>query len=138
MRHRANFALLILPEYDCVIERAYGALKDGRRCVVLDQKLPTGPAARLVPLLNLLSRPLDYSGTLGDRRPWESIGRHAGNVRVEELYFGFVCLAVGEKNAAGAQRRQGTVEASRPPNPYQPSSCQEPRSFPSGGGPKPA
>ena len=34
---------------------------------------------------------------------WESIRRHAGNVRVEELYFGFVYLAVGEKNAAGAR-----------------------------------
>jgi hypothetical protein len=67
--------------------------------------------------LDLLSRPLDYSGTLGERRLWESIGRHAGNVRVEELYFGFAYLAVGEKSAAGAQpRRQGTVETSTPPN----------------------
>jgi len=99
----STYALGILPEYDRVIERAYAALKDGKRCVVLDQKLPSGPASRLVPLLDVLSRPLDYSGTLGGRRPWESIRRHAGNVRVDELYFGFVYLAVGEKNAVGAR-----------------------------------
>jgi hypothetical protein len=52
--------------------------------------------------LDLLSRPLDYSRIVGERRLWESIRRHAGNVRVEELYFGFVYLAVGEKNAASA------------------------------------
>ena len=99
----STYTLAILPEYDRVIERAYGALKDGKRCVVLDQKLPSGPASRLVPLLDLLSRPLDYSGTVGERRLWESIRQHAGNVQVEELYFGFVYLAVGEKNAIGAR-----------------------------------
>ena len=99
----STYTLVILPEYDRVIERAYGALKDGKRCVVLDQKLPSGPASRLVPLLDVLSRPLDYSRIVGERRLWESIRRHAGNVRVEEVYFGFVYLAVGEKNIAGAR-----------------------------------
>ena len=101
----STYTLVILPEYDRVIERACRALKEGKRCVVLDQKLPSGPASRLVPLLDLLSRPLDYSRIVGERRLWESIQRHAGNVRVEELYFGFVYLAVGEKNAAGARPR---------------------------------
>jgi demethylmenaquinone methyltransferase/2-methoxy-6-polyprenyl-1,4-benzoquinol methylase len=94
----STYTLVILAEYDDVIERACRALKEGKRCVVLDQKLPSGPASRLVPLLDLLSRPLDYSRVVGERRVWESIQRHAGNVRVEELYFGFVYLAVGEKN----------------------------------------
>jgi demethylmenaquinone methyltransferase/2-methoxy-6-polyprenyl-1,4-benzoquinol methylase len=95
----STYTLVILPEYDRVIERACRALKEGKRCVVLDQKLPSGPASRLVPLLDLLSRPLEYSRIVGERRLWESIQRHAGNVRVEELYFGFVYVAVGEKNA---------------------------------------
>jgi demethylmenaquinone methyltransferase/2-methoxy-6-polyprenyl-1,4-benzoquinol methylase len=99
----STYALVVLPEYDRVIERACGALKEGKRCAVLDQKLPSGPASLLVPLLDLLSRPLDYSRIIGERRLWESIRRHAGNVRVEERYFGFVYLAVGEKNAAGAR-----------------------------------
>lgn len=100
----STYTLVVLPEYDRVIERACRALKDGKRCAVLDQKLPSGPASRLVPLLDLLSRPLDYSRIVGERRLWESIRRHAGNVRVEEFYFGFVYLAVGEKRAAALGR----------------------------------
>ena len=53
--------------------------------------------------MDLLSRPIDYSGTIGEHRLWESIERHAGDVRVEERYFGFVYLAVGEKQAVGAR-----------------------------------
>ena len=67
---------------------------------MLDQKLPSGPALRLVPLLDLLSRPLDYSHIVGERRPWESVRRYAGSVWIQELYLGFVYLAVGEKNAS--------------------------------------
>jgi demethylmenaquinone methyltransferase/2-methoxy-6-polyprenyl-1,4-benzoquinol methylase len=93
----STYALVVVPEYDCVIEKACEALKEGKRCVILDQKLPSGPASRLVPLLDLLSRPFAYSGIVGERRLWESVRRHAGNVRVEEFYFGFVYLAVGEK-----------------------------------------
>ena len=91
------YALVAVPEYDRVIERACRALRDGKRCAVLDQKVPSGPASRLRPLLNCLSRPLDYSRIVGERRLWESIARYAGNVQVEELYFGFVYSAVGEK-----------------------------------------
>jgi hypothetical protein len=47
-----------------------------------------------------MSRPFDYSGIVGERRLWESIRKHAGNVRVEEIYFGFVYLAVGERHPA--------------------------------------
>ena len=101
----ATYTLVALPEYDRVIEKACQALKEGKRCVVLDQKLPSGPASLLVPLLDFLSRPLPYSRIVGERRLWESIQRHAGNVRVEERYFGFVYLAVGEKNAASARPR---------------------------------
>lgn len=52
----STYTLVILLEYDRVIERAFRALKEGKRCAVLDQKLPSGPASRLVPLLDLLSR----------------------------------------------------------------------------------
>jgi ubiquinone/menaquinone biosynthesis C-methylase UbiE len=100
----SSYALVVVAGYDRVIERACEALKEGKRCVVLDQKLPSGPASRLVPLLDLLSRPLEYSRIVGERRLWESIRRHAGNVRVEELYFGFVYLAVGEKARLGRDR----------------------------------
>lgn len=102
----STYTLVVLPEYDRVIENACRALKVGKRCAVLDQKLPSGLASRLVPVLDLLSRPLNYSRIVGERRLWESIQRHAGNVRVEELYFGFAYLAVGEKHAARARPRE--------------------------------
>jgi demethylmenaquinone methyltransferase/2-methoxy-6-polyprenyl-1,4-benzoquinol methylase len=99
----STYTLVVVPDYDRVIENACRALKEGGRCAVLDQKLPSGLASRLGPFLDLLSRPLNYSRIVGERRLWESIQRHAGNVRVEELYFGFVYLAVGEKHAPGAR-----------------------------------
>lgn len=104
-----TYTLVIIPEYDRVIENACQALKAGKHCVVLDQKLPSGPASRLVPLIDLMSRPLDYSNILGKCHPWESIRRHAGNVRIQELYFGFVFLAVGEKNASGATPKMSSL-----------------------------
>lgn len=94
----STYTLIIFPEYDAIIERAFRALKQGKRFAVLDQKLPSGAASRLVPLWDFYLRPFDYSGTIVQRRLWESIRHHAGNVRFEEFYFGFVYLAVGEKH----------------------------------------
>ena len=93
----STYTLVLVSAYDRVIENAVHSLKEGKRCVVLDQKLPSGEASRLVPLLNFLSRPLDYRRIVSERPLYESIRRHSGNVRVEEFYFGFVYLAVGEK-----------------------------------------
>ncbi len=61
----STYTLVALPEYDRIIERACQSLGDGKRCVTLDQKLPSGSASRLVPLLDFLSRPLNYSGIVG-------------------------------------------------------------------------
>jgi demethylmenaquinone methyltransferase/2-methoxy-6-polyprenyl-1,4-benzoquinol methylase len=80
-----------------VIARGCAALREGKRFVVLDQKLPSGRASLLVPLVDWLSRPFEYSRILRERRLWEPMRKHAGNVRVEERYFGFVYLAVGDK-----------------------------------------
>lgn len=96
----STYALVLVPEYDRVIERGFTVLREGRRWAVLDQKLPSGRASLLVPLVDRMSPPFDYSGIVGERRLWESIRKHAGNVRVEEIYFGFVYLAVGERHPA--------------------------------------
>ncbi len=93
----STYALVLVPEYDRVIETGCTALREGKRLVVLDQKLPSGRASVFVPLIDRVSSPFEYSRIVGERRLWESIRKHAGNVRVEEFYFGFVYLAVGEK-----------------------------------------
>ena len=103
----STYALVVVPEYDRVLENAFRALRVGKRCVILDQKLPSGAAARLVPLLNFLSRPLDYSGMLRERHLWESIQHHSGNLLFEERYLGFIYLAAGEKKAAPVGDRAG-------------------------------
>lgn len=113
----ATYTLVTVPEYDRVIRRALTALKEGGRCVVLDQKLPSGFGSTLIPLVDLLSRPFHYSRIVGERRLWETLQRHAGNVAVEERYGGFVYLAVAEKAAAvgaGVDRAAGTPANPRP------------------------
>jgi ubiquinone/menaquinone biosynthesis C-methylase UbiE len=99
-------ALVMVPEYDGVAERCCLALGDRKRCVVLDQRVPSGPASVLVPLRNLVTRATtrlaigqscEYSRTVRERRLWESIREHSGNIWVEDFYFGLVYVAVGEK-----------------------------------------
>lgn len=93
----STYTLVGLAEYEHLIAAAFQALKPGGRCAILDQKLPRGPASLLIPLVNLLSRPLPYSRVVAQRPAWEALRRHARAVSVRELYFGFAYLAVGEK-----------------------------------------
>jgi hypothetical protein len=44
---------LQLEKGDRIIEKSYHSLKASKRIVVVDQKLPTGPASLLVPLIRL-------------------------------------------------------------------------------------
>ena len=106
----STYALMMVDQYDQLTERGCFALRQGRRFAVLDQKLPPPPASLLVPLVDCASRWFPYSRaikrrwpylrTVTERRLWESIRKHAGNVRVEAFYFGFVYVAVGEKQPA--------------------------------------
>lgn len=98
----STYTLVAIAEYDVIIERVFHALKPGGRCAVLDQKLPSGAAALLTPLIDFWSRPLEYSRIVRERRVWESIERHAGNVQLEDFYFGWTYLAVGQKSAVAA------------------------------------
>jgi demethylmenaquinone methyltransferase/2-methoxy-6-polyprenyl-1,4-benzoquinol methylase len=109
----STYTLVVVPEYDRVIERAFHALKQGRRCAVLDQKLPSGLASWLVPIVDRMSHRVDYSHVVGQRRVWESIERHAASARVEDLYFGFAYLAVGEKAGAASDGDHDDSAATR-------------------------
>ncbi len=93
----ATYVLSVVPAYDLVVQRAVDALTAGGRIVVLDEKLPSGPAAHLGPLIDRLSWRVPYSRIVTQARVWESMQRHSGSVRLRELYFGFVYLAEAEK-----------------------------------------
>ena len=93
----ATYSLVAIPDYDRVVQAAFGALKEGHRCAVLDQTLPSGLASRLVPIVNWLSGPIPYRALVGERQVWVSMERYFGKVAIQEFYFGFVYLATGEK-----------------------------------------
>jgi len=93
----STFALMLVPEYESVIERGARALAPGRRWVVADLKVPEWPGARvcaraLVPFC----RPFAVTLDLTERRPWESIARHMRNATVSPRFFGFAYVATGE------------------------------------------
>ena len=101
----STFALTLVPEFDAVIQRGAEALRPGGRWVVADLKLPAGLARHLLPVLLPFLRPFAVSADLAARHPWESLARYLGRVSVEESYFGYTYVAVGERQPA----ERGTV-----------------------------
>ncbi len=93
----SSFALTLVPEYQNVIERAWRALPDGGRMVVLDLKMPVTWPLWLTKLGVAITRPFGVSLDLGERQPWLEMRRWFRQVSVRELYGGFVYIAVGEK-----------------------------------------
>lgn len=84
------------PAYDQVIEKGSKALANGRRWVVLDYKMPKSWLRYLAPLFVFLGSGFGVSRDLMKRHPWESVGRHLRNTRMQELYGGFVYIISGE------------------------------------------
>ncbi len=89
-------ALTYEPEFDKVIRRGTEALAPGRRWVVMDYKMPGTWLRRLLPLFVLMARPFGVSAAQMDRHPWESMWRYLRNVKLRELYGGFIYIASGE------------------------------------------
>jgi demethylmenaquinone methyltransferase/2-methoxy-6-polyprenyl-1,4-benzoquinol methylase len=93
----STFALMLVPEYESVIERGARALAPGRRWVVADLKIPEWPGARLCGrALVPFCRPFAVTLDLAQRHPWESIARHMKNATVSPRFFGFAYIATGE------------------------------------------
>jgi len=92
----STFALTLVPEYDAIIQRAAAALSHGKRCVVLDLKLPERMPMWLVRFGVLVTRPFGVSLDLAGRHPWESIERYMDKVVFDELYLGFAYISAGE------------------------------------------
>ena len=93
----STFALMMVPEYESVIERGARALAPGRRWVVADLKIPEWPGARLCArALVPFYRPFGVTLDLAGRHPWESIARQMKNATVSPRFFGFAYVATGE------------------------------------------
>jgi ubiquinone/menaquinone biosynthesis C-methylase UbiE len=93
----STFALTLVPEFDKVVKNGCGALKPGKRWVILDFKMPSNWLSHLAPLAVFLTRPFGVTIDLAARHPWESIQKHMKNLNMTELYSGFVYIAVGAR-----------------------------------------
>jgi demethylmenaquinone methyltransferase/2-methoxy-6-polyprenyl-1,4-benzoquinol methylase len=92
----STYALTLVPGFDEVIRRAAGALRRGKRLVVVDFKAPEGwPPWALRAIVPLL-RPFGVTLDLQHRHPWESMRRHFRTVEVREHYVGTTYVAAGE------------------------------------------
>lgn len=93
----SSFALTLVPEYQAVIERAWHALADDGRFVVLDFKKPEQWPLWVAKLGAAITKPFGVTLDLAERKPWEVMKAYFRKVTVTELYGGFVYIAVGEK-----------------------------------------
>ena len=62
-----------MPEYERVIVNEYRALVSGKRWVILDFKLPSGPLSFLAPSGIFLAKPFGVQKELVECHPWESM-----------------------------------------------------------------
>jgi len=92
----ATGVLTYEPAYDAVVERGARALAPGRRWVVMDYKMPKTWLRHLAPLFIFLGSAYDVSRRFMERHAWESVQRHLRNIRMRELYGGFVYVISGE------------------------------------------
>lgn len=84
------------PAYDAVVERGAKALARGRRWVVMDYKMPETWLRHLAPVFIFLGSAFDVSRRFIERHAWESVQRHLRDIRMRELYGGFVYVISGE------------------------------------------
>jgi ubiquinone/menaquinone biosynthesis C-methylase UbiE len=83
-----------MPHHLAVLRHAWNLLRRGGRLVIMDAKLPSGPAGKLVlPFgLWLMKRTLLGNPLI---HPWEDLARLTNKVEMEELMFGsyYICRA---------------------------------------------
>ncbi len=97
----STFALTLVPEFDMVIRNGCKALMPGKRWVILDFKMPSGPLSLFAPVGIFLTRPFGVQKELAERHPWESIRKYMTNTSMVELYGGFAYIAAGERAEGG-------------------------------------
>lgn len=97
----STYALSQVPESAQVIAHGAAALAPGRRCVVLDLKVPGGTPRWLTQMGTAVVRPFASIDAWLVRRPWDAIRAAMQEELVDcawhELFFGTAFLAVGSR-----------------------------------------
>jgi hypothetical protein len=91
------FALTLVPEFDEVVRRGSEALRFGKRCVVLDFKMPTSRFMTAPVLAKLMTGPFGGTIEMATRKPWQSLQRYLAATEFLDLFHGGAYIAVGEK-----------------------------------------
>jgi ubiquinone/menaquinone biosynthesis C-methylase UbiE len=94
----STFALTLVPEYEEIISNIEKSLQVGGKLVILDLKKPDKWPLWLVKCAVLITRPFGVSLDLADRKLWKVMEKYFANVEMQEIYGGFVYIAVGEKS----------------------------------------
>lgn len=92
----SSLAIMLVPEYDEIIQRGAKALKPGGRLAILDFKEPENWPVWLIRFAAWLNKPYGVSLELAARKPMESVRRYLKEVKYREYYHGVLYLSVGE------------------------------------------
>lgn len=91
-------AITYSPSYDKVIKNGYDSLKSGKRFVIADYKMPSGPTMIFTPIVLFLAKSFGVKIELMERHPWESIEKYFEKTKLTESYGGFLYISVGKKS----------------------------------------
>ncbi len=97
----STFALTLMPEFDRIIRTGRESLAPGGRLAILDFKEPDRSPDWLTRLMVRITAPFGVSRDLADRHPWESVRKYFHVNSLQEYFFGFVYLSVGEATKEG-------------------------------------
>lgn len=93
-----SLSYAVIPDRHAALTRAFTALRDGGRLVIMDACLPDGPRGHL---LRPLAFALSKATVLGDPavRPWEELAALASHVETQRLHFGTYVISRALKPA---------------------------------------
>lgn len=97
----STFSMYLIPEHDDVIRRGAAALPPAGRLAILDAKQVEPPPAWTALFPAWRKQPFGIGPEFLERHPWESVRRHMKEILLQEYYFGYLYLSVGEARKPG-------------------------------------
>jgi len=93
----ATGAIQYSSHFDKIIENGYNALQTGKKFVIVDGKIPQGPARIFASILLNFTKPFGADKEYFKRQAWKSIEKHFEKTTFQEGWGGFLYMSVGTK-----------------------------------------
>lgn len=93
----ATGAVQYSSQFDKIIENGHNALQTGKKFVIVDGKIPHGPARIFAPLLLNFTKPFGADKEYLKRQAWKSIEKYFKKTTFQEGWGGFLYMSVGTK-----------------------------------------